>query len=337
NTTSYLAINYENTGTTLLNGRILFVLDDSTTLVISYPTPDIISGDSLYYNFTNLWPFSINQIQVELLLPGAGTVLHFAAYAEYDSSGTYYLADGSEITETVTCSYDPNNKSVLPEGLFAEHRTLYTDTLLYTIRFQNTGNDTAFVVYVRDLIDPSLDLSTLHMTGSSHPMSTTIYPNRMVEFKFENILLPDSNIDEPGSHGFVQYKIRPRTNLALPVVVNNEANIYFDSNFPVLTNTVSNTLVSDLNVGISSAEDLKEITRVVPNPFRGEAEIILGESFKDSESELRVMNLCGALLFSKKTNSLSVKISGDKLANGIYFYEVRSNNGKRSMGKFVIE
>ncbi len=329
-------ITYENTGTTLANGRVIFVVDSATIYNSSIPAPDLITGDSLIYYFTNLFPFTSNQVHVRLLLPGPGDTLNFAVFVEYDSLGTYYTCGEQALQQIVVCSCDPNDKTVLPEGILADHRTLSTETLLYTIRFQNTGTDTAFTVFIQDFIDPAFDLNTFHVTGSSHPMNTTIYPNRMVEFRFENILLPDSGTNELESHGFVQFEILPYTNLSLPVTVENTAGIFFDSNMPVITNTVRNTLVSELYVGITYPAQSGGFSIVFPNPFENQAEILLDKSFKDSDLELRVMNEMGALVLTQNSNNTTIKLFRGKLLPGIYFYEVKNKEGNRAVGKFLI-
>lgn len=267
----------------------------------------------------------------------AGDTLHYAALAQFDSSGVYYTLGENPLIQIVTCSYDPNDKTVSPEGFLGDHYTLLNDSLLYTIRFQNTGNDTAFTVVLRDTLSSSLDFTTFHITGSSHDVNTIIYPNHMVEFRFENILLPDSGTDLEGSNGFVQYRIRPLTSITLPATVYNTAYIYFDYNQPVQTNTVSNTLVTDIYVGMPQASYNPGDVLIVPNPFTDESEIILSKTFAVKESRLRVMNVWGELVFQKTLSTPTERLYRDKLSSGIYFYEVQNSEGKRASGKFVIQ
>jgi uncharacterized repeat protein (TIGR01451 family) len=330
-------LTYENTGTTILDGQILFIIDSATSFISSVPNPDLISGDTLFYNFTNLYPFTSAQIVIELQMTmQAGDTVLFEALAAFDSTGTYYTLSDDPLQQVVSCSYDPNDKTVSPEGFLGNHYTLFTDTLAYTIRFQNTGNDTAFTVVLRDTLDPTLDLSTFHVTGSSHDVSTTIYQSRMAEFRFTNILLPDSGTDLQGSNGFVQYRIQPLTGITLPVTVTNTAYIYFDYNLPVQTNTVSNMLVNDIYVGVPRADYFPEDAVVVPNPFQDEAEIRLSAAFAGGQSHLRVMDALGKLVYAKTLQGASEKIYRGTLSPGVYFYEVRSNAGKRAVGKLVI-
>src|SRR6185295_15873757 len=67
--------------------------------------------------------------------------------------------------------------------------------------------------------------------------------NGALKFTFNNILLPDSNINEPMSHGEVTYRIHTRTGLPDNTIVNNTAFIVFDLNIPVVTNTSLNTMI----------------------------------------------------------------------------------------------
>lgn len=54
--------------------------------------------------------------------------------------------------------------------------------------------------------------------------------------------LPDSNRNEPASHGFVQFSVSPVPQTLLGTIIRNRASIYFDFNSPVLTNTVLHTV-----------------------------------------------------------------------------------------------
>ena len=61
-------------------------------------------------------------------------------------------------------------------------------------------------------------------------------------FSFDDILLPDSNVNEPESHGFVKFKVLPNKELAPLTTLKSPANIYFDFNPPITTNEVLNTI-----------------------------------------------------------------------------------------------
>ncbi|MBK9506828.1 MAG: T9SS type A sorting domain-containing protein [Bacteroidetes bacterium] len=79
-------------------------------------------------------------------------------------------------------------------------------------------------------------------------MYTTLDADSVAHFIFPDIYLADSTTDEPASHGFVVYTIKPKPGLDYNTLITNNAGIYFDFNEPVITNTVSNTVVDSIPV-----------------------------------------------------------------------------------------
>ena len=159
--------------------------------------------------------------------PPAGQTIWYAVYDSVFDPGNNLLGVlGDYFSFEVTCSCDPNEKIVTPQGSTSQHYVPLNSQLNFTVNFQNTGNDTAFTVIIRDTLDTDLDLSTFEVTGSSNPMSTQMDVNGALQFTFDNILLPDSNIDEPGSHGFVNYRISPKTGLPDPTQITNTCLLY---------------------------------------------------------------------------------------------------------------
>ncbi|MBK7682602.1 MAG: hypothetical protein IPJ26_09135 [Bacteroidetes bacterium] len=96
----------------------------------------------------------------------------------------------------------------------------------------------------------NLDLSTYRFVSASHSVTTNIRNGNILEFRFDQILLPDSNIDEPNSHGYVSFEIQPQLGLPINTVITNSAAIYFDYNLPILTNSTVNTIT-----GITSIQE----------------------------------------------------------------------------------
>ncbi|MBK8564542.1 MAG: T9SS type A sorting domain-containing protein [Saprospiraceae bacterium] len=141
-----------------------------------------------------------------------------------------------------TGSFDPNDKQGFPLGTDSAHFIKKNTALEYLIRFQNTGTDTAFTVVVRDTLAPSLVLTALRPGASSHPYEFEVYGEGILQFTFRDIMLPDSNVNEPGSHGFVSFEIPLKEGLAPLSTVDNKAGIYFDFNDPILTNTTLHTV-----------------------------------------------------------------------------------------------
>lgn len=162
------------------------------------------------------------------------------------------------------CSFDPNDKFSIPQR--ADHYALIDQPLTYTIRFQNTGNDYARNVIIRDTIDPAFDLSTLKVLHSSHPneLTVTYSDSREVIFSFKNIFLPDSTTNRSGSNGNVTYSLAYNKGFKPQTIVKNTANIYFDFNPAIVTNTIENIVV--VSFPSSVRNPIKNTIVVYPNP-----------------------------------------------------------------------
>ncbi len=157
--------------------------------------------------------------------------------------------DDSEAEVAIEClpiidSYDPNDKQVSPIGTTDQHFTPTTASLKYLIRFQNTGSDTAYTVVLVDTLSEHLDMATLEVQGSSHPYKLGVSGKGrpVLTFTFNNINLPHAKRDSLGSNGFIQFSITPNAGLAEKTLIENFADIYFDYNDPIRTNTTTNRI-----------------------------------------------------------------------------------------------
>ena len=147
-------------------------------------------------------------------------------------------------------SWDPNDIQAFPRGVGDERLLGREVDIEYKIRFQNTGTDTAFMVVIRDTLPAELDIASFQAGAASHPYTCEVLNGNILEFTFSNIMLPDSNVNEPASHGAVQYKISQVKGLLPGSEIRNRAGIYFDFNAPVITNTAWHTIRKPIRLGI---------------------------------------------------------------------------------------
>ena len=141
--------------------------------------------------------------------------------------------NNDEETNTVLCSYDPNDKQVFPEKCFYQE----LDTLDYTIRFQNTGNYPATTVKLVDSLDlEKLDIMSFQVLGASHDYDWSIEVPSVLEVVFDNINLVDSSVSFNESQGFFKYRIIVRDPLPDLQPTATPAYIYFDLNSAIVTN-----------------------------------------------------------------------------------------------------
>lgn len=240
-------LTYTNDGTTINDGSIELIPDDLGTLVSADPPADSTANGKLYWFYEDLYPTHSEQIHLIYAMPGVdalGEQINFEANIQTNEGfGDHKAIIGSELI----CAYDPNDKLNTPSGYGDDNYTLFGDTLEYTIRFQNTGNDTAFTVIIEDELSSHLNLNTFRPIASSHNVESLIDINsRLATFTFNDIYLPDSFVNEPASHGFIKYRILGNQGMNENTDIKNTASIFFDQNPPIVTNTVNNRMVSEL-------------------------------------------------------------------------------------------
>ncbi|MEM7102977.1 MAG: hypothetical protein AAF502_07610 [Bacteroidota bacterium] len=249
NTVANYWVNLLNIGTNLPSGIIELNLDPQLTYVSSEVMPDSIVDQNYYWHFDSLELYGQFMLNIQVEMPTVDavgdTINSVLTVTEIDDMGNIGFTRSDSLSQIIICAVDPNDKLVEPRGAGEEGYIQQEQDLDYTIRFQNTGTDTAFNVIIRDRISNKLDLSTFEFLASSHDVEVFIEPDREVVFKFDNIMLPDSNVNEPASHGFVKYNINHIEDLPSENEIENTAGIYFDWNPPIITNTTLNTICYD--------------------------------------------------------------------------------------------
>lgn len=240
------------------------------------------------------------------------------------------------LCEEVIGSWDPNDKAASPKGFKDPHYLKANTPIDYKIRFQNTGTDTAFNIVVRDSITENMDLATLKTGSSSHDYTFQIINQNIIEFRFDNIMLPDSNVNEPASNGFVNFSLDQVEDLPDGTVIYNQAEIYFDFNEPIITNEVFHTIGEEfVPVSIASANTYNELqVQVNPNPFKNRAYItFVAEGFK--KASLTLYDLQGKPIDKIESHDRYFQLNGSALTNGMYFYKIHIDGHLKDTGKLI--
>lgn len=235
-----------------------------------------------------------------------------------------------------TSSFDPNDKVGFPYGFDAERYIEKGQDIHYRIRFQNTGNDTAFNVVILDTLPPELDPATIRIEGFSHPMDFDLLGSGVAKFQFSDILLPDSNINEALSHGFVKFVISQKTGLELGTTIQNDAAIFFDFNDPVITNKTLHTIGEPLIEVTATHTSLPDIgLQVYPNPFDTYATFKI-DGLDLKEGKINIMNSNGQIVKSEKFQGTSFEFNGVDLPTGIYFFHISASGTSVANGQIII-
>ncbi|MGB8193867.1 MAG: T9SS type A sorting domain-containing protein, partial [Chitinophagaceae bacterium] len=237
-----------NAGTDILTNReVVFIKDRMSLLSASIP-PASITGDTLRWTIPLLNPTDTIGIALTMRLntPPLSLGNLLVLKASIDSAGDVSSSDNFfALKQVVAGSYDPNDKTESSGAYITRDEVSAAKALNYIIRFQNTGTDTAFNVMILDTLDVKLNPESFEITGASHRYSVNIVNGNQLRFRFINIMLPDSNVNEPASHGYVSYRVKVKTTLRVGDEIRNTASIYFDLNPEIRTNTYKTSVVDN--------------------------------------------------------------------------------------------
>jgi len=323
---------YSNIGTLPSDGFIEVVYGDLETFVSASPAADFYDPGTktLRFNYSTLMLGEVRGIFLTFNLPRTtllGSTYSHAITADIGSTDPTPENNVFDRNFTVVGSFDPNDLTVTPQGNITEQ----DKTLTYSIRFQNTGTYPAELVVIKDTIDANLDITSIGNLVASHNYTYRVLENRIVEFAFENINLPDNERNEPGSHGFINFTIRKNKNLAVGTQIKNIAGIYFDYNDPIVTNTTINTMAETTLGNIS--QTATNTGNVYPNPAKDLTTFV----FEKEISNVQLLSVSGSTVLNQPVSNRKEFNLQLNLTKGMYFYKAVSSDGIIYSGKLVIE
>lgn len=317
---TYYSVEIKNEGNVSNDYVVQFNYDPTLTYLESSPPPTVTNTEigQLEWTMPQLASLKTHSIDVNFGIP-ATTPLNtiFASAASISPVASENIIDNNvdSLYQLVSGSFDPNDKLVA-QGILEHNYVLAGTPLSYTIRFQNTGTDTAFYVKLIDTLDINLDLESLKILSSSHPMTYGLQ-GRVLTVKYQNIQLPDSNRNEPASHGYLKYAIRSIDAVADQTDVTNSAAIYFDYNLPVMTNTVSNRYVYTLPGGRVTGTVEDEFNGKIlfyPNP--ASRTIFLNDQYRDKFQYATILSVRGNNVGSYTVKEGKIQLN--ETAPGLY-------------------
>ena len=227
------------------------------------PTP-VLNPAGASISFPNEWQWSfpamnpgdvqtvIHTYSVPVSVPISYPLIYRDTITPYPTIDNTPWNNVNYATDLTVASFDPNYKEVEPRGTGANGLISLLDTVFdFTIHFENTGNYMAQKVVVTDTLDSHLNPVTLEPILASHNFVAEIRPGNVLRFTFDNIFLPANS--GLASQGYFIYRIHVN-NLPQPGwVIKNNAEIFFDYNQPISTNTTINTYCAPVIDSISAA------------------------------------------------------------------------------------
>lgn len=322
---------FNNVGSTILDGVITLGFDDVRLNFLTASEPiGSQTNNTLTFNYATFKPFETRSIDISFQVATPPTT-QIGDVLVYDLTITPIAGDLTEadntftFEQTVIGSFDPNDIQVLEgESIFLDEADNY---LHYIIRFQNMGTASAINVTVNNELDPNLDWSTLQIENISHSNRVEITNGNQVEYIFNNINLPDATSNEPESHGYIQYKIKPKSTITVGDFMMNNAAIYFDFNLPVLTNTVITTVIRPLGI----EENAVNSVVLYPVPSSDVLNIRSAAPITD----VKVFNNLGQLVFIQSNPNGIQVINIEQLREGMYFMRLTDIDRNSRVRKFI--
>ncbi len=310
----------------ILSGTLTYVKDTHMTITnVSVAVTNTPAGFTL--NFTNLPPGATRSFDVTLQSPNVPVVnigenLVSSLFGSTSPGDSYLYNNQSILSQTVNTTYLPNDITEChgPEILFSSFTA--DDYLTYTIRFENTDNIHAANLKVIDLLDQKLDESTIKMVDASHDYVLDRVDNSLT-WLFNNINLEPSVQNTNIGKGYIVFDVKPKPGYSIGDIIPNYAEVYFDLNPAIITNTYESEFVATLGTRQFAASDV----RIYPNPTQNIINIALKDQNIDS---VRVFDLPGKNVFSQEVGSSQAQIDLSGFSRGMYLVEINASGAKKT-------
>lgn len=323
NTSLWLSV--RNVGTEPTDGTVQLTFDAALNYTDATVLPDDVSGNVVTWTLPLLAPGEEWQARVYFYLPPStplGQAVMHTALATPVLPDQTPMDNAYALSDVVVGSYDPNDKQVVPDVL-SPAEVMAGTRVSYTVRFQNTGTYPAERVLITDTLPEGLVPVSIQFHSASHAHSWYLLSG-VLHILFENINLPDSTSDEPGSHGFARLSFLASNTLTVGSSVANVANIYFDYNEPIITNSA--TFGVELGTGVN---DLSvDGILLYPNP--ADAVCWLSSAFP-MNGRLELMDMSGRLLRTEILTGITVPVNVEGLAPGPYLLRLVQGREVRTL------
>ncbi|WP_405377687.1 T9SS type A sorting domain-containing protein [Nonlabens sp. Asnod3-A02] len=326
----------KNKGNVTTSGTVtLDFEEDFMNLLSSTPTAATPATNQLSWSVSNLQPFQMEEYEFTMTLNtptqttnplNGNDILTFTGTVTGTGTDAMPADNTMVFDQTVVNSYDPNDKTCL-EGKTIDPSDV-GEYVHYMIRFENTGTASAVNIVVKDEIDlAQFDITTLIPLGGSHDYYTRVRDNNVVEFIHEDINL---DFNDATNDGYVLFKIKTLSTLVAGDTFDNTADIFFDFNAPIITNTETVSIMSTASVGESTDSSIS----VYPNPAKN----FITATANNAIESISITDMNGRMItatqFTGASNEQRVEIG--ELSSGIYLVTIKSNAGQK-IEKLLVE
>lgn len=330
---------YSNLGSQIVpTGTVTFNANQGTTISAISQTGTTSITDGFSYNFTDLLPFETRMITVTMYVPpiptvAIGQLLTNTVSIEPIQTDIVPNNNSNISIQPIIASYDPNDKTEAHGERILYSTFSNDDYLFYTIRFENTGNASAVDILISDELDSRLDESSVKMIASSHNYLLD-RTNSGLAWRFENIQLPVSIADSEIGKGYISFKVKLKPGFSVGDIIPNRAEIYFDFNPAIITNTFNTEFVALLNTASFETDNFL----LYPNPTKNTIHVELPNNLGDSIKTVSFYDVIGKSVKQiSNSNSNAIMIDVSQLSSGMYFVEIQTENNAKLVKKLIIK
>ena len=330
-------IEYKNLGSATTSGTVTFTKPALTTITNINQTGTVSTPTGFTYDFTNLASNETRYFYVTMSVPAIPTVnindiLTCSASISAPANDINLVNNTFTNNQIVVGSYDPNDKMEAHGEKILFSSFSANEYLTYTIRFQNTGTANAINVRLEDVLDSKLNPTSIRMVSASHNYVMTRV-NNAITWKFDDIQLPYATLNEQLSNGYVTFQVKLLPGFALGDIVPNHADIYFDANPAIITNTFNTEFVATLKTVTFNAENIL----IYPNPASDAINIRLENTMENLESMVLYDMIGKSVLKTVNIDSNQSAIDVSALAKGMYLVEITTVNQLKMTKKLIVK
>jgi uncharacterized repeat protein (TIGR01451 family) len=244
------------------------------------------------------------------------------------------------VTVAADALHAQNDKQVIGDPVITPDDIAADAAILYLIRFQNVGQDTAHNVVVRDTLDPRLNPSSFFTIDASDNYQLLGEGGSVIRWYFEDIDLPDSASGGPNSIGFILFSIQPQVFVAPGQTILNHACISFDDISTICTNETIVWVDDDSAVEAPPADESN--WHVVPNPNHGQFEVrnenVQPVSYVTNDTRWWITDMNGRTVWdgaAKDATAASSQIMLEKPMPGHYLLWIQTG-GNLEVERFAV-
>jgi uncharacterized repeat protein (TIGR01451 family) len=177
------------------------------------------------------------------------------SYSCNEQGGDCRKNDEAQSAQPIGEEWDPNLLISTPE-----HFTVPGEFVQFTVNFENMGTGRADSITIIDSLPEAADMSTLEIISTSHPtkIGSVKKDGHVLVIVFPKIRLPAADANEGDgtevpnymarNQGFITFRVRLASDLAVGEKVENQAYIGFDRQPLIPTNKTKMTVPSDMYI-----------------------------------------------------------------------------------------